>query len=84
MSASDIEHRFAHHPPVDYRVGVHHAMVRAMLMDVATSFDVNLVDGREKSMALTKLEEAMFWANASIARNQTMLDPDQLVLDPEA
>lgn len=26
-------------------------------------------DGREKSLAHTKLEEAMMWANASIARN---------------
>lgn len=25
-------------------------------------------DGREKSLALTKLEEAVFWANAGIAR----------------
>ena len=26
-------------------------------------------DSREKSLALTKIEEAMMWANASIARN---------------
>jgi len=26
-------------------------------------------DGREKSLALTKLEEAVMWANESIARN---------------
>lgn len=25
---------------------------------------------RERSLALTKLEEAIFWANASIARNE--------------
>ena len=27
-------------------------------------------DSRERSLALTKLEEAIFWANASIARNE--------------
>lgn len=25
---------------------------------------------REQSLAITKVEEAMFWANAAIARNQ--------------
>ncbi|WP_419715896.1 DUF7681 family protein [Bacillus cereus] len=27
------------------------------------------MNSREKSLALTKLEEAVFWGNASIARN---------------
>ena len=27
-------------------------------------------DSRERSLALTKLEEAVMWANASIARNE--------------
>ena len=29
----------------------------------------NVPKGREQSLALTKLEEALFWANAGIARN---------------
>lgn len=31
-------------------------------------------DSREKSLAITKLEEAVFWANASIARSGGGLD----------
>lgn len=40
------------------------------------AFDIDAVcpDSREKSLAMTKLEEVMFWANASIARNQKAED----------
>ena len=41
--------------PVEARTLAHH-------------FNDVLPDGREKAVALTKIEEAMFWANASIAR----------------
>lgn len=45
-------------------------------------------ESREQSLALTKLEEAIFFANASIARNEkwdggTMLEPLQLTVEVE-
>lgn len=69
MSASDIEHRFDYHRPNAEAVKLHEG-VREVLKEVALSFDSNLPDGREKAVAITKLEEAMFWANAAIARNK--------------
>lgn len=45
-------------------------MVRAYLGQMAQEFDMILPIGREKSLVMTKLEEAMFWANAAIARNE--------------
>lgn len=44
--------------------------VRERLRRVAVAFAHSLPEGREKSVAITKLEEAMFWANASISRSQ--------------
>lgn len=40
--------------------------VRTSVIIAAKTFE-NLPDGREKSLAMTKLEEALMWANKSIA-----------------
>ncbi len=67
VSQEDIENRFSYHAPDDDRVRLH-GRIREELKMVADFLDAKLPDGREKSLAITKLEEAMFWANASIAR----------------
>lgn len=64
----DIDHRFNHHAPSLEKVD-RHDRARAEVRLVAHAFQESLPEGREKSLALTKLEEAMFWANAAIARN---------------
>jgi len=64
----DIENRFRHHPPTGNK-GAQHEAVRGDLERLAKKFQKTLPDGREKSLVLTKLEEAMFWANAAIARH---------------
>lgn len=66
-SAEDIVNRFSYHAPDAERVKQHEA-VRRDVGNLAISLDMNLPPSREKSLALTKLEEAMFWANAAIAR----------------
>ncbi|MGW0245070.1 Acb2/Tad1 domain-containing protein [Nocardia goodfellowii] len=68
MSIADIEHRFTYHPPSPEKVSLHEE-VRKILGSIAISLDVYLPPGRESALVQTKLEEAMFWANASIARN---------------
>jgi hypothetical protein len=67
VASDDIDNRFTYHPPSSVKVHLHEH-VRDTLKRVAQDFDAVLPEGREKSLALTKLEEAMFWANASIAR----------------
>ena len=68
MTPADITNRFAFHPATTEEKRNEHGSVRNALWDVAELFNRKLPEGREKSTAITKLEEAMFWANAAIAR----------------
>lgn len=65
----DLEHRFAFHPATDDFTRYKHQEVRRACLAAAKTIDGIAPDGREKALAITKLEEAMMWANAAIARN---------------
>lgn len=67
MTTEDLHNRFTYHKP-DPEKAVKHREVRDAIQDLAETLDIWLPDGREKTLVLIKLEEAMFWANASIAR----------------
>lgn len=66
---NDLEWRFRYHPPMTAEKTQWHEFVRSSCLRLAKGF-ADLPDGREKSLALTKLEEVMFWANAAIARHK--------------
>lgn len=70
MDALDIERRFSHHPPSNSVVAGNHSAVRTYLLSAAKLLNKTLPEGREKSLAITALEESMMWSNAAIARNQ--------------
>lgn len=67
-----IERRFTHHPPIKSK---HQPERYNDIRDAARKLAVMICEmcpqSRERSLAITKLEEASFWANASIARNET-------------
>lgn len=63
----ELDKRFTYHAP-DAQRATAHGRVRVECADLAAFLDLHLPDGREKALALTKLEEVMFWSNAAIAR----------------
>lgn len=65
-----LDNNFKHHPPKDQIIADNHDAIRTLCLDLAKSFETILPSSREKAIAFTKLEEAMMWANAAIARNQ--------------
>lgn len=65
----DIDNRFNYHPPANDRIVSAHEAVREGVKAVAHVMADLLPNCRERSIALTKLEEAMFAANAAIARH---------------
>lgn len=68
MLPEDIDNRFNYHPPKNADRVQAHEVVRDACHQVALLFNTLLPEGREKSTAVTKLEEAMFWGNAAVAR----------------
>lgn len=68
MSSQDeLRHRFDYHRPTPDKSQVHEE-VRAVLLHAALKLNDLVPDGREKSLMLTHLEDAMFWGNAGVAR----------------
>lgn len=66
---NDLEKRFTYHPPKGDQA-VRYAQIRADAKQFALMIDELAPDSREKSLAVTALEEAVMWANAAIARNE--------------
>ena len=64
-----IENNFTYHPPKPGQAERYES-IRDTAKEFAEHLDDECPDSREKSLAMTKLEEAVFWANASIARNE--------------
>lgn len=63
-----IESAFTYHTPKEGRPEKHE-LLRAKAKELAYLIDELCPNSREKSLAMTKLEESSMWADASIARN---------------
>jgi len=67
MEGKEIEVRFTYHAPMGDQVEVY-SIIRTRVKDIAYMLNEFCPESREKSLAITKLEEAVMWANAAIAR----------------
>lgn len=65
----DLENRFTYHAPKGDQAE-RYERIRAVGLRLAHCVNDLAPDSREKSLALTKIEEAVMWANAAIARNE--------------
>lgn len=64
-----IENNFKYHSPKDGQPEKY-TSIRETAKEFAYLINKICPDSREMSLAITKLEECVMWANASIARNE--------------
>tara|TARA_Y100000310_G_C20644818_1_gene795973 strand:- start:956 stop:1162 length:207 start_codon:yes stop_codon:yes gene_type:complete len=67
MEQSTIDNNFTYHAPKEGQPEKY-TSIRAKAKELANLINDLCPDSREKSIAITNLEQSTFWANASIAR----------------
>ena len=70
LTHEQIEDRFKYHSVDDDQIRTM-ATIREVTTGLAVIINERCPSGREKSLALTKLEECAMWANKSIAMQKT-------------
>ena len=63
----ELSKRFTYHPPNAVQAEVYQQLRKEAAL-LAGSIRNCTPESREQSLAITKVEEAVFWANAAIAR----------------
>jgi len=63
----ELENRFTYHKPEPHQAEIY-TKLRAAAKEFANLVIELTPDSREQSLAITHLEETVFWANAAVAR----------------
>lgn len=69
MTVEDLKKRFTYHAPKGDQPKKYE-QIRAAAFELSLLLNDLCPESREKSLAITHLEDAVMWANASIARNE--------------
>ena len=65
----DLKNRFTYHAPITDQAQ-RYEDIRRIGFALASLMATSCPESRELSLAFTNLEQAIFWANASISRNE--------------
>lgn len=77
MNCNDLANLFAYHPANDARKTLHEKL-RSDVRTLAVSFNADLPESREKSLAITYLQTALMFANAAVAIHDQTEDASPL------
>jgi hypothetical protein len=77
-----IDNNFKYHSPINDQQD-RYVAIRAKAKELAFLIAECTPPSREQSISLTGLEEAVMWANAAIARNETEEEVDEPVKSKE-
>lgn len=80
LSRDEIEGRLGFHPGTSETAPLYDANRKAAI-DLAAHFNETCPPGRELALALTAVQEALMWANASVACNLAPLGPERTDAD---
>ena len=69
LSPEEMTTRFTYHPPKGDQPE-RYQILRDAAKEFATQINLLTPESRERSLALTNLEQAVMWANAAIARRE--------------
>jgi hypothetical protein len=69
MTVEELINRFTYRAPKGDQPQRHEG-IRAKALLLALEVYGSCPEGRERSLAMTKIEEAVMWADAAIARNE--------------
>jgi hypothetical protein len=74
ITTEELENRFTYHPPKPGQVEAYQEL-RDKARELAELFAQACPESREQALAHTNLEQAVFWANAAIARRSPTAKP---------
>lgn len=66
VTETELRERFGFHPATEETIPMHEE-VRGLCLELARSLNELLPESREKSLAMTALQEAAMWSNAAVA-----------------
>ncbi len=69
LENAELVRRFTYHAPKGNQTE-RYTSIREWGLNLAVFINEHCPESREKSLAITNLEQAVMWANASIARNE--------------